>query len=106
MRRFHLALAVADVHASVQEYTRRLGAEPEVVVPGEYALWRIPELNLSIRRLPGTQSCVRHLGWEDPHADTLSVDHDINGLVWERFSPVDQQREIAANWPPEDRRGG
>ncbi|MDN3517956.1 hypothetical protein QWY84_10065 [Aquisalimonas lutea] len=100
MKRFHVALAVADVEASIQDYTRRLGVEPELVVPGRYALWRTAEVNLSVRHLPEEAGTVRELGWEDTSAPTLSIDYDINGLVWERFSPADQRREIAALWPP------
>ncbi len=102
MKRFHLALAVADVAATIPDYSRRLGAEPTVVVPGRYALWRTPALNLSIRQMHGEGCAVRHLGWEDPKATTLSVEHDINGLIWERFSAQDQAREIRANWPGTD----
>ena len=102
MKRFHIALAVDDVHASIPEYTRRLGAEPEVLIPGEYALWRTSQVNFSVRRVPGATGTVRHLGWEDPCAQTLSVDHDVNGLIWETFSRADQRLEIEAIWPPEE----
>lgn len=101
MKRFHIALAVDDVHASIPEYTQRLGTEPEVVIPGEYALWRTTQINFSIRRAPGAAGAVRHLGWEDSCAPTLSVDHDINGLIWEVFSWNDQRQEIEAIWPSE-----
>ncbi|MCK8516453.1 hypothetical protein M0534_08960 [Methylonatrum kenyense] len=102
MRRFHLALAVTDVAATIPDYSRRLGAAPTVVVPGRYALWRTATLNLSIRQIHGEGGVVRHLGWEDPQATTLSVEHDINGLIWEQFSAEDQAREIRANWPETD----
>src|SRR5579883_1049160 len=41
MRRFHIALAVADLKASIADYTQRLGVAPTAVVPGKYALFRI-----------------------------------------------------------------
>ncbi|MCC5858018.1 MAG: hypothetical protein JJT90_07675 [Ectothiorhodospiraceae bacterium] len=99
MKRFHLAIGVEDVEASVEDYTRRLGAEPVLIIPGRYALWRTPQLNFSIRHIPGSSATLRHVGWEDPEANTLSVEHDVNGLVWERFTAQDQAREIRANWP-------
>ncbi|WP_290647795.1 hypothetical protein [Aquisalimonas sp.] len=99
MKRFHLALAVADVESSIQDYTERLGAEPEIVIPGRYALWRTDKLNFSVRHMPGAAGRVRHIGWEDSAAPTLCIDHDVNGLIWEYFSAADQRREITANWP-------
>lgn len=99
MRRFHIAICVEDLESSIDDYTNRIGARPTLVVPGRYALWRTGELNLSIRQMPGNGGQLRHVGWEDPAADTLSVEHDVNGLVWERFSALDQAREIKANWP-------
>lgn len=102
MKRFHLALAVTDVEATIPDYSKRLGTAPTVVVPGRYALWRTPTLNLSIRHMYGEGGVVRHLGWEDSNAETLSVEHDVNGLIWERFSARDQAREIRANWPETD----
>lgn len=102
MRRFHLAVGVEDIEASVEEYSRRLDARPVLLIPGEYALWRTRELNLSVRYIPGRDTGIRHVGWEDPGAETLSVERDINGLVWERFSARDQAQEILANWPDAD----
>ncbi|MCP1675506.1 catechol 2,3-dioxygenase-like lactoylglutathione lyase family enzyme [Natronocella acetinitrilica] len=99
MRRFHIAIGVADIAASVEDYTQRLGQEPVLVIAGEYALWRTDRLNLSIRYAPAAPGELRHLGWEDPQAETLSIEHDVNGLVWERFSAHDQAAEIAAIWP-------
>ncbi len=99
MKRFHLAIAVDDVEASVADYSRRLGTEPVVVIPGQYALWRTEQLNFSVRHIPGGGGTLRHVGWEDPKAPTLSVEHDVNGLIWERFTAEDQAQEILANWP-------
>ncbi|MFO7859100.1 MAG: hypothetical protein R6V11_09325 [Ectothiorhodospiraceae bacterium] len=99
MRRFHIAIAVADVDASISDYSQRLGADPERVIPGEYALWRTDTLNFSIRRLPEVESAIRHIGWEDPAAQTLSIDHDVNGLAWEHFTAEDQLLEVRSMWP-------
>jgi len=49
MKRFHLALGVSDVEASVDDYSQRLGCRPGLLIPGKYALWRTDAVNLSIR---------------------------------------------------------
>src|SRR5690349_12661899 len=99
MKRFHVALAVSDVARSVLDYTKRLGVEPTVIVPDEYALWRTASLNLSIRRTQDVPGTLRHLGWEDPSAAEFSVETDINGLPWEIFSSTQQAEEIRRYWP-------
>ncbi len=96
-QRFHLALGVADIAASVRDYSARLGCEPEVVVDGEYALWRTDALNVSIRRSETTG--MRHLGWEDDSAHAFEKEADGNGIVWEHFSSALQREEIARLWP-------
>jgi hypothetical protein len=48
LKRFHLALGVADVEASTGDYSQRLGCRPDLLIPGEYALWRTDAVNLSI----------------------------------------------------------
>ena len=52
MRRFHIALAVSDLTASMRDYSARLGVEPTAVVAGKYAMWRTPQLNFSINQMP------------------------------------------------------
>ena len=99
MKRFHIALGVADIERSITDYTARLGAAPTRVIPGEYALWRTETLNVSIRRTPGPPGQLRHLGWEDDSAPAFSESTDTNGIVWERFSTEQQDREIEAVWP-------
>ena len=99
MRRFHIALSVADVAESVIDYSRRLGTDPAVVVPNEYALWRTEILNFSIRRTHERPGTLRHVGWEDAAAPDFSVQKDVNGLAWEHFSPVAQAEEIRRQWP-------
>lgn len=99
MKRLHLALGVADVVASVADYSRRLGAPPLVLVPGEYALWRTAQINFSIRHDPAHAGQLRHLGWEDPQADGFSLSTDCNGIVWEHFALAAQMGEIRDAWP-------
>lgn len=99
MRRFHLALGVPNISASVADYTHRLGSPPNLVIPGEYALWRTDTLNLSLRRLSDGAAQLRHLGWEDSEAPSFSAEVDVNGVTWEHFSAEQQDAEIAATWP-------
>lgn len=99
MRRFHIAIGVQNIEASVQEYSQRLAAEPELVIPGEYALWRTDSLNFSIRKVEADIGKVRHLGWEDETASEFSKEPDINGIIWERFAAQHQAQEIQQIWP-------
>lgn len=100
MRKLHLAISVADIEETVSDYSQRLGCQPCVVVPGEYALWRTETINLSVRldaaSAPGS---LRHVGWEDPSAEEFSVDMDVNGIVWENFSAEQQADKIEQAWP-------
>jgi hypothetical protein len=98
-RRIHIALGVADVGASVADYSRRLGCAPSVQVPGTYALWRSEEVNFSIRHAPDQAGRLRHLGWEDPEAELFTRDTDLNGVTWELFTAKQQENEIEAAWP-------
>ncbi len=95
----HLAVAVDNIETSVVEYTKLLGAEPVHVVPGEYALWRTAVLNFSIRRVPGEEGRVRHVGFERDDVDQFREYRDANGLVWETFTKEQQAEEILAAWP-------
>ena len=94
MRRFHIALAVADLATSIGDYSRRLGVAPTAVVPGKYALFRTDQLNFSINQLPERAGQLRHLGFEDEAASGFSSDHDVNGIEWELFSPAAQDAKI------------
>jgi catechol 2,3-dioxygenase-like lactoylglutathione lyase family enzyme len=96
---FHLALSVSDLEASVKDYSRRLGAQPTLVIPNQYALWRTNSINLSIRVTKETPQTLRHLGWEDSEATEFSMDTDVNGILWERFSSIHQDEEIEQIWP-------
>ena len=96
-RRFHLALAVDDVDRVVRDYSDRLGAPPVQLVPGAYALWRTPEVNLSVSRARGADvgAQLRHVGFEDASAAEKTTATDCTGLMWERFGPDHQDAEIA-----------
>jgi hypothetical protein len=94
MRRFHIALAVADLKDSIRDYSARLGIEPTAVVAGKYAMWRTDALNFSINQMPARAGQLRHLGFEDSEAGSFSSDHDVNGIEWELFSPKAQDEKI------------
>ena len=94
MRRFHIAIAVADLTVSIEDYRQRLGVPPTAVVPGKYALFRTGTLNFSINEMPARAGQLRHLGFEDDAAQGFSSTHDVNGIEWELFSPADQDAKI------------
>ncbi len=98
-RRIHVALAVRDLTASIQDYTARLGIGPCCIVEGTYALWRTEHLNLSITVKADAAGTLRHLGFEDPLATEMSAQRDGNGIEWERFTEGQQRDEILRNWP-------
>ncbi|MGD2182034.1 hypothetical protein [Lusitaniella coriacea] len=99
MKKFHLAIATNNIEATVKDYSHRLGCEPCVVVADRYALWRTESLNLSVRQDPSCQPGeLRHLGWEDPEAKEFTSEKDVNGLLWENFSPQQQADEIEEIW--------
>lgn len=96
MRRIHIALSVDDLEQSVRDYSDRLGAFPIAVVEGRYALWRTPEVNLSINADTPGNPRLRHLGFEDDTAQHKTEACDINGILWETFSPIWQDESIPA----------
>lgn len=99
-RTFHLALNVTDLDASIADCSRRLGAPPQAVVPGVYALFRTAEVNLSLRvSAPEEAGTLRHVGFEDPGAEGFTAERGENGIVWERFTEAQQRDEILALWP-------
>ncbi len=99
MQKFHVAIGVSDIAASVLDYSQRLQAEPSLVVDGEYALWRTESLNFSIRKTTDEVAQIRHIGWEVEQSDSFSESADVNGIVWEQFTAEQQADEIAALWP-------
>jgi catechol 2,3-dioxygenase-like lactoylglutathione lyase family enzyme len=100
MRRLHLALAVDDLDATIHDYSERLGAEPVAVLVGKYALWRTPEVNLSVNCDVAAGERLRHLGFEDEALSTKSESTDVNGLLWESFSPHWQDEGIIRVYGP------
>ncbi|MGN6579539.1 MAG: hypothetical protein ACTHJ1_06080 [Bordetella sp.] len=94
MKRFHIALAVADLQASISDYSARLGQAPSAVVPGRYAMWRTDLLNFSINEAPGSAGQLRHVGFEDDSAQGYSSSIDVNGLLWELFPATEQDARI------------
>ncbi len=95
MKKIHIAIGVADIARSIEDYSRRFGCAPCAVVPGKYALWRTDGVNFSIRRVDAQEvGKLRHLGWEVADASGFSKETDVNGVVWERFCADAQQREI------------
>jgi catechol 2,3-dioxygenase-like lactoylglutathione lyase family enzyme len=100
VRRIHVALAVDDLNATIRDYTERLGAAPIVVVPGKYALWRTPEVNLSVNSDRTQTERLRHIGFEDDQVTETTRSTDVNGLMWETFNPDQQDHEIAEVYGP------
>jgi catechol 2,3-dioxygenase-like lactoylglutathione lyase family enzyme len=94
MKRFHIAIAVRDLDASITDYTERLGQRPSAVVPGKYAMWRTDLLNFSINEMPERAGQLRHVGFEDDAAQCYSSSHDVNGIEWECFSANEQDQRI------------
>lgn len=100
MRRIHIAISTQNIEQSITDYTSRLCCEPEVVVPGEYALFRTQTVNFSIRRDSSVASgTLRHLGFEDDDATSFTSEPDVNGIYWEQFNDALQKEEILNIWP-------
>jgi len=98
MKRFHIALAVTSLEASIDDYSARLGQPPTAVVPGRYAMWRTELLNFSINEMPDKGGQLRHVGFEDDSVDGYSSSKDVNGLEWELFSAEEQDRRIVSTY--------
>ena len=100
MKKLHVALGVTNIEKSVREYSGRFGKDADLVIPHEYALWRTPTLNVSIRRIAAHEAGkLRHLGWEHSEAKECTSDQDCNGIVWEEFTAHHQAEEIEKAWP-------
>lgn len=98
MKRFHISLAVRDLQASIADYSTRLGQQPNAVVPGKYAMWRTDLLNFSINEMPDRAGVLRHVGFEDDTAQGFSRTVDVNGIEWELFSAMDQEKAIVETY--------
>ena len=64
MRRIHIALGVRSLTDSIADYTQRLAAQPHVIVPDQYALWRTDTVNPAVY-----QAMVTRAGGEAATAD-------------------------------------
>ena len=99
MKKLHLAISTQDIEATVKDYSIRLDSEPYLVIPGKYALWRTNALNISVRHYDSIEpGKLRHLGWEDANALSMSAETDVNGIVWENFTAQQQADEIKEIW--------
>lgn len=98
MKRFHIALAVRELQASIADYSMRLGQQPNAVVAGKYAMWRTDLLNFSINEMPERAGELRHIGFEDDAAQGFSSTVDTNGIEWEQFSALDQDKAIVETY--------
>lgn len=98
MKRFHIALAVANLDESISDYSRRLGQAPSAVVPGQYAMWRTELLNFSINEKPEKAGQLRHVGFEDDAAQGYATSVDVNGIEWELFSSAEQDARIVGTY--------
>ena len=94
MKRFHIALAVRDLDASIADYSKRLGQAPTALVSGKYAMWRTDLLNFSINQNPERAGQLRHLGFEEDSAEGFTSTADVNGIEWEHFSSAAQDERI------------
>jgi hypothetical protein len=94
MKRFHIAIAVKDLNASIADYNQRLSQPATAIVPGKYAMWRTNCLNFSINQVPECAGQLRHLGFEDDLATGFSSSYDVNAIEWECFSSEAQNRKI------------
>ncbi|MHB1173553.1 MAG: VOC family protein [Sulfuriferula sp.] len=98
MKRFHISLAVHNLQASIADYSMRLGQQPNAVVAGKYAMWRTDLLNFSINEMPERTGELRHIGFEDDTARGFSRTVDVNGIEWEQFSALDQDKGIVETY--------
>ena len=96
----HIALAVDDLDATILDYCERLGADPLVIVPGRYALWRTEEVNLSVSCDAPQGQRLRHLGFEDDAVGAKTKNPDVNGLTGESFTAAQQDAEIDRTYGP------
>ena len=100
MKKLHIAISTTTIDDTVNDYSKRLGCEPCLIVEGEYALWRTEAVNFSVRYDPAPRAGnLRHLGWEDAEATEFTEETDVNGITWERFSASKQADEINELWP-------
>ena len=98
MKKFHVSISVSNIDASIEEYSKKLGCEPCLKIPNEYALWRTDTLNFSIGKSEENPGNISHIGWEDSRLSSFKEEKDINGITWEYFDPKSQEKEINNHW--------
>ena len=99
MKRIHIAITISDLTDSIIEYSTKFGTDPICTVKDTWALWLTPELNFSIEVKPEQAGEIKHIGFEDPSAESMIREKDINGLEWENFT-IEQQKELIFKiWP-------
>jgi len=96
MKRFHIAIAVRDLDASIADYSARFQQAPNAIVARKYAMWRTDLLNFSINQMPDRAGQLRHVGFEDDAVTGYSSTIDVNGIEWESFSQKEQDERIVA----------
>ena len=100
-KRFHISVSTTDFNASLEDYTNRLGAKPDRVLPGRYARWRTELLNFTVSCKPDQPGgIIRHIGFEDDTASGFHEERDTNGIQWEVFTRDAQDDEIGKLVPP------
>lgn len=86
MKRFHVHVAVPDLHKSIAFYSTVFGSEPSVV-KHDYAKWMLedPRINFAISQRDAARAGVSHLGFqvesdtelEEVHARLQAAEADI-----------------------------
>ena len=100
MKRFHIHVAVPNLHDSIRFYSTLFGAEPAVVKP-DYAKWMLddPRVNFAISER-GAASGINHLG--------LQVDSDaelqaLHGLLQAAGSDVLAEKSVSCCYATSDK---
>ena len=100
MKRFHIALAVADLDLD-RRLQRPARQPPQVVVAGTYACG---DRSAQFLDQPAARSAgqLRHVGFEDDAVTGFTREADVNGIEWESFSTVAQDLRIVSTYgmPP------
>ncbi len=94
MKNFHISPAVKNIQESVVEYSAKFGFEPQIVIDDKYALWKMEALNFLISCKSEIAGQMRHLGFENPQAQSFATSTDCNGILWEDFTEQMQKEEI------------
>lgn len=100
MKKFHISVSVEDFEESLSNYSSLLSAEPLVIVPNRYAMWKTDLLNFTISKKEGQGGgTIRHIGFEQEGYERIFEHRDNNNITWEFFSQKAQIEEIKKRWP-------